>query len=136
MGPLPGVKIEIYLFQKKNENLQYWHLRAVNFQGGLMVCMCYLSGTKDDTTCSAQWGHAVLIFPTGVIDSNSKRLKTTGLSAGLLSSQPQKPLIDTVCGWVWVIWIGVVFMALRLTIATHTLIYICITWGSCKNADY
>lgn len=63
--------------------------------------MCYLSCTKDDTAnmlcltraCSAD------VFPTGVIDLNSKRLKTTALFAGLPPSHPQKPLIIP-CVWI------------------------------------
>lgn len=64
-----------------------------------MVVMCYLSHTKYDTGNMFYLTRAcsIDVFPTGVIDSNSKRLKTTGLSAGLLPSQPQKPLIDILC---------------------------------------
>lgn len=67
-----------------------------------MVLMCYPSRTRDDTAninilyltraCCAD------VFPTGVVDLNSQRLKTTALSAHLPASHPQKPLIDTL--WV------------------------------------
>lgn len=52
-------------------------LRAINFQGGLMVVICYLSGTKDDTGNMLRLTRACGdgVFPTGVIDSNSERLK-------------------------------------------------------------
>lgn len=78
-----------------------------------MVVVCYLSHTKDDTPnmpcltgpCSAD------VFPTGVIDLNSKRLKKPLLF--LLASPLPIPRNTSILSvWViWIIWIGVRFMA-------------------------
>lgn len=61
--------------------------------------MCYPSRTRDDTANMLYLTRACYadVFPTGVVDLNSQRLKTTALSAGLPASHPQKPLLDTLC---------------------------------------
>lgn len=65
-----------------------------------MVVMCYPSCTRDDTANMLYPTRACCadVFPTGVVDLNSQRLKTTAFSAHLPASHPQKPLIDTL--WV------------------------------------
>lgn len=88
-----GLKVKRTYFKRKmrTQDITLTLKRALNFQCGLMVVTCYLSPIKDDNAntlcltraCSAN------VFPTGVIGSDSKRLKTFALSAGLPSSIPR-----------------------------------------------